>query len=519
MYNTSNEFKEAIYSPTRTVKGRVTFDISDVTAVGDMLSITSTEESIISDVQQSSNLIRDFGYNLATFETNRFKLDGSFSFPDDVIVDNGEMGFVSNNLSNYNGEFILQPTLTFIFNTTHSSAGITLSFDTNNNEYATEFTINAYDGSNNLILSNEVIGNTSNQIAVIGQFFLYEKVEVIIKKWSKPFRRARVVEVSFGVVKIYKDENLISIKLQEDMDITSFNIPTSELNFSIENSNREFNILNPDGFHKFLQERQMVTSEIGVLVGSKVEYVKLGNFYLVDWVSEEGSLISSFTANNILDLMSNYDYENLSPKTGYNLYQMLEEIFLICEVTDYQIDIALQSITTKGLVKKNNCRNILQMIAVAGMSNVYIDRNGKLIIKPIILGTEVGTIDMDNMYMEPQIKLDKIVKNVEVKYYSDISTNLTTLVSNADEGEVLKVDNTLINTITHANDVANWVLNQRNYRAMYSASWRGDPSQELSDIMIIEDNYNVNNKSIVTNIDINYEGYLKGNIKSRGLVE
>lgn len=518
MQNVSNEYKESVYAPIRTTKGRVTFDISDVTARGDVSAISTTTESIISNKAQLINKKREQSLNMATWEPNRFKLDGSFVFADDTMANNGELGFVSDNLCNEDGIFELEPTLIVTFGGPHSSMGITLTFDIFNEEYAKEFIINAYDGSNNLILSKHVVDNDTVQIAPLGQFYLYKKIEVIIKKWSKPYRRARVVEVDFGIVKIYTDNNLIKMDLVDEMDIITKTLPSSEFKFTADNANRDFNILNPDGFHKFLQQRQNVVPEIGVLVGTTTEYIQLGNYYLMEWSSDEGSLTATFTARNIIDLMSSFDYENLVAKTSYSLYQMAVDIFNMCGVVNYEIDPALQNIQTKGLVKKTNCRNVLQMIAVAGMCNVFVTREDKLILKQLSFGSPVDTIDMDNMYNEPQIELDKVVKSVEVAYYSDINTKLLTTINNTDKGEALKVDNTLINTVGHANNVGNWILNQRNYRAIYTANWRGNPAHELSDIMIIEDSYNQNNKTIGTKIELTYQGYLEGKTEARGMV-
>lgn len=519
MQNVSNEYKESVYAPIRTTKGRVTFDISDVTARGDVNDISTTTESIISDKSQLVNKKREQSLNLATWEHNRFKLDGSFTFPDDTIENNGELGFVSNNLCNENGVFVPEPTLIFTFGSPHSSMGITLTFDVFNEEYATEFIINAYDSSNNLILSKHVVDNDSVQIAPIGQFYQYKKIEVIIKKWSKPYRRARVVEVDFGIVKVYTDNNLIKMDLVDEMDIITKTLPSAEFKFTVDNLKKEFNILNPDGFHQFLQQRQNVVPEVGVLTGTTYEYIQLGNFYLMDWTSDEGSLTATFTARNIIDLMSSYDYENLVAKSNYTLYQMAVDIFSICGITNYEIDLALQNIQTKALVNKNNCRNVLQMIAIAGMCNVFVTRDDKLILKQLSFDNPIDTIDMDNMYKEPQIQLDKIVKSVEVAYYSDINTKLLTTIDNTDKGEVLKVDNTLINTVGHATNVANWILSQRNYRAIYTANWRGNPAHELSDIVTIEDSYNQNNKTIITKVELTYQGYLEGKTEARGLVE
>ena len=513
--NTKNQYAHA---PIRTTKGRVTFDISDVTARGDVNDISTTIESIISDKQQLINKKREQSVNIATWEPNRFKLDGSFSFADDNMANNGELGFVSDNLCSENGIFELEPTLIFTFGGPHSSMGITLTFDVLNEEYATEFIINAYDGANNLIISKHVVDNDLVQVAAIGQFYLYKKIEVIIKKWSKPYRRSRVVEMDFGIVKVYTDNNLIKMDLVDEMDIITKILPSSEFKFTVDNANRDFNILNPDGFHKFLQQRQNVVPEIGVLVGTTTEYIQLGNFYLMEWSSDEGSLTATFTARNIIDLMSSYDYENLVAKTSYTLYQMAVDIFSICGITNYEIDIALQGIQTKALVKKNNCRNVLQFIAVAGMCNVFVTRDDKLILKQLSFGNSIDTIDMGNMYKEPQIQLDKIAKSVEVAYYSDVNTKQLTTINNTDKGDALKVDNALINTVGHATNVANWILSQMNYRAIYTANWRGNPAHELSDIVTIEDSYNQNNKTIITKIELTYQGYLEGKTEARGLI-
>lgn len=524
MYKVSNEYKEAVYAFRRKSRGRVTFDISDVTARGDVKSITTTPQSDLSDKNQLINKKREQSVNIATWEKDRFKLDGSFSFADDVMANNGELGFVSDNLSNENGEFTLQPTLTFTFNDPHSSMGITLTFDVFNEEYAKEFIINAYGGANNLILSKHVVDNDLVQLAVIGQFYLYKKIEVIIIKWSKPYRRARVVEVDFGVVRVYTDKSLISMNYIEEMDIISRNISAAEFKFTVDNLNKEFNILNPEGFYKFLQERQVATPEIGVVTGPITEYIPLGQFYLRDWISDEGSYTCTFTARNIIDIMDSYDYENLAAKSNYSLYQMLIDIFIICKVTNYYIDSALQNITTKALVKKTTCRNVLQMIAMVGMCNVYVDRLGKLYVKqsPLAIGDPVDTIALKDMPKEPQIKLDNIIKRIEVLYYATLDTHSLYFeeVPDVKEGENIKVENnTLINTLTQATNVAKWVLRQLNYRAMYTANWRQNPAHELNDVVIMEDIYNQNKKAILTKIELSYQGYLEGRTEARGLIE
>jgi hypothetical protein len=522
MYQVSNEYKDAVYAPVRTVKARVTFDISDITAAGDVSSISTTQESTISDKQQLINKKRDQSYNLATWEPNRFKLDGSFSFPDDNLSANKELGFCSNALCDENRVFNPYETVSFNFNSNHSSMGLTITFDVLNNEYATDFTISAYDENNEVITSVDVTENVLVQCTPLGQLYQYRRIDITIKKWCKGNRRCRILEVDFGVVRVYQDDNLIRLSLIEELDLTNSTLPSAEFKFTVDNLSREFNILNPQGFYKFLRQRQQVIAELGVETVSSTEYIQLGDYLLLDWTSDEGSLTATFTARTNLDLMSSFDYENLVPKVDYSLYQLAEDIFTLCSIKNYEIDEALHGISTNALIEKTNCKTVLQMIAIAGCCNIFVSRGNKIILKSSYpnIDTSTDTIDLDNAYKEPQIALDKIVKSVAVTYFTDLSTKSTISINNSDVsiGDVLKLEkNTLINAEYQAVNVAVWIIKQKNYRAIYTSNWRGNPAHELNDIVKIEDGYKQNKNAIVTKNELTYQGYLSAKTEARGL--
>ena len=203
---------------------------------------------------------------------------------------------------------------------------------------------------------------------------------------------------------------------------------------------------------------------------------------------------------------------------------MAVELFQLCGVTNYIIDSSLSSISTLGLVKKTNCKNILQMICIAAKCNLWVTRDNVITIKPCptALSNPVDTIDLDNMFTVPKIKLDDVIKSVEVTYYTDMDTKSTVTVndSTVDIGSVLKVEsNTLINTQAQATAVATWILNQRKYRAIYSADWRGNIALEPMDIVKVEDGFNQNNNAFLTKINLEYAGYLKGKAELRGKIQ
>ncbi|CAH1230665.1 hypothetical protein PAECIP111891_06715 [Paenibacillus allorhizoplanae] len=523
MQSTSQKFKDKIYAPDRKTKARVTFDISDTTATGDVSSITATSDSPLSVKSQLINKVRNSSYKTATLEQDRFKLDGSFSFADDTLANNGELGWSSAVICDASGVFSTAQTITFNFNSNHSSAGLTITFDQVMGEYATDFDMTAYDASNAVIATTVVMGNTQVIATPLGQLLNYRKVSVIIRKWSKPNRRARVMEVDFGIVKQYTDDNLISINLIEQMDLLSGQLPSAEFRFAVDNSDRAFNILNPTSFYKYLQQKQQVIGEIGVDIGNGViEYVQIGNYLLQEWQSDEGSLTASFTARTILDSMASFDYENLSASTK-TLYQLAVDMFTLCAITNYSIDSALSSINTNSLVKKANCRDILQMIAIAGCANIYVTRDNIITLKcsPSLIGAAVDTADFDNMYNEPQIALDKAVKRVEVTYWTNLSTFGIVGVNSATDtqGDTLKLENnTLINDSSRATFVANWIFAQLKYRATYRIKWQGNPATELNDVLSIENSYGDNMSGYVTRIELDYTGSLKARTEAKGVV-
>ncbi|MDR6883109.1 discoidin domain-containing protein [Bacillus sp. 3255] len=557
MYRTTQNFKNNIYAPERRTAGRVTFDISDVTASGDVTNITTSPESPLSIKTHLIDKRRSMTYKAATLEKDRFRLDGSFSFADDVITNNEEVGWSSLFISSSDGSFLKNlletdgnidvlgswvgasgstvtldtskfvygsasakavvigtnaqirnnqggpgyainntkyyllvaevcgntphavacfenasggvslssgpaivptanfqivyatispaqfgavtaiypaiimgaaptngqtfnadgfriyeitaaektyidglslsaaqayisdkypyheayPSMTFDFGSNHSSAGLTVTFDQVIGEYATDFDMTAYDAGGAVITTKSVTGNTDIIAVPIGQLYNYRKVSVTIKKWSKPFRRARVFEVDFGFVKQYTDDNLINLSLVEEMDLLTGKLPSAEFKFTIDNSDRLFNILNPTGFYKYLQQRQQVIGEIGLDVGGgNFEYIPLGNYLLQEWQSDEGSLTATFTARTNLDSMASFDFQNL---TAFNqsLYDLALSLFVYCGITNYSLDPALKTITTNSLVEKTNFRDLLQMIAIAGGANIYVTRDGKITLK------------------------------------------------------------------------------------------------------------------------------------------
>jgi hypothetical protein len=522
MRTTTDQYKDAVYLTSRAIKGRVTLDITDVTAESDVSSIvTNTEAAYISSLLQLNDDSRTTTRRLATWETNRTFLDGSFSFPDDTVSNNGEIGYVSDSICNSSGVFVLQPVVTFAFGTLHSSAGLTIMFDPESGECAKDFNVSVYDASDVLIYSADVTGNTLTSCEVGGQFLNYKKIVFTIKKWSVGNRRARVAEFDFGIVRIYDGDKLVSFNLVEDFDLTTGSVPSPEFKFTVDNIDRAFNILNPTGFFKYLQQRQSLTVEMGLeRVDGTLEYLQIGKYLLWEWVSEEGTITATFTGRTYLDLMGNYTYERLTTASK-SLKDLAIEILAICGITNYSIDDALASITTNSLANKVDCKTALQMVALAGMCNIFVSSNGTITLKRVgSITTPADRVDLDNAYAEPKIELEKIVKQVNVTYFTNLTTAAIGTATDTDVvfGDTLNLNNnTFINTLAQSQAVATWILNQKKYRAKYVNNWRGNPAHELGDPIGIENTYGADMNAYVTKQTLDYQGYLSAQTEAKGI--
>ena len=275
MQNVSLAFIEANKSSIRQTSARVTFELVDPNAYTD-LTISTSDECLLSSSKQLTNKARRTSYNFATLEPDFFKLDGSFSMVDPEYLDD-EVGYISNLICNQQGEFEKPIFLEFVFNEWISSPGLTLTFDTDLNEFADLFRIEIY-RDDTLIHVKEVTGNLQPIYELEESLDQYTKVRITISKWCRGNRRARVVEVDFGLLKVFSDRELIKVDLLEELDTINNVIASNELRFTIDNQDRSFNILNPTGIYRFLKERQEVTCEFGVKIDEqRVEMVKMVN--------------------------------------------------------------------------------------------------------------------------------------------------------------------------------------------------------------------------------------------------
>lgn len=551
MVNVSTDFKKNVYSTSRKTNARVTFEIIDSTAYDN--TVTVNQRSLFSREDQVSNRQRNMSYKYGSMEPNHFLMDGSFVIvpkPQEETEDKAEVGWWSYPVSDETGTFDTPPVVTITFPKMISSLGITITFDSLLGETAKDFSVKIY-GETGEMIHQWFFANNQKPVVVLDKVYdNYKKVEVTITKWSKGNHRARISEIDFGITQEYTGEKLIDMKVVEEMDLLGSTSPSNELSFKIDNFDRAFNIINPEGFYRFIQTGQEVKAYVGVKTNEEeetdvFEEILMGTFYLTEWKSDLGALTTTFTARDLINTLETepeYKSELVKP----NLYDLAVDLLTQSGVTRYNIDPKLKDIPSLGFLEPINPRTALQHIAIASQSTAYQDREGVMVIKqfePIQTSTgymvfagpdeyagmtvpevlvDYGyqAIDFDNLYQEPEIVLESAVKSIafDVHHHETWKTEETieNPDPNANKGVSYKYQNPLIITPVQAQQVANWMFLEYAFNAKYTAVWRQNPAFETGEAIAIEDIYGGKKKVRISKQEFTFAGYLTGVTEGKG---
>jgi hypothetical protein len=546
MESVSQAYKQNIYAPSRMITAKIAFEIIDETSVEDVTIVSSFDQAPISRIEQVFDRKRSMSYRYATFEPDYFKLDGSMKLPPEDYEQGDELGFWSDEICDANGLYINNPTISISFGGPHNAIGITVTFDTINNEYASEFTlvVIAYEGG--ILLNQDFVGNDSPIFVLTQNLEGVGTINLIITKWAKGNRRARVTEVDFGIVQEYTGKDLINLSVVEEMDIVGSTVPSNELHFTLDNQLRLFNILNPDGIYRFILPKQQVRAYMGLQIGETeedIEFVQVGKYYLTEWQTDEGALTTSFTARDIFDQLETVSYNGALGVT--NLFLLAEDILLKANITDYQIDSRLTGEQTNGFTEPVSARSALQSVSIAGRAVIYQDRRGTLRIEridPLEVSTgfitfpgpdtyaglttpevsndyDFQAIDFENTFAEPQINLSEPVQTLIFLVRDGSPEGTEVIFQNPlvlKNGASYKIENPLINTTLHAGRVADWMFTEYNVRGYYRANWRQNPALTCGDAVMIEDSFGQKKKARITKQEYQFEGFLTGNTEAIG---
>lgn len=490
----------------------LTLNITDPDAQS-AATATDNGAEYFSDTGEIVNGVEVTPPKYATLEKNFWRLDKSFQIiPDEEPY--GNNGYVGNALSKDDGTFENNPKITISFNKIFETLlqGITITWANAYDEWATDFKVSIYNGDS-LVKEISVQENDSIDSVVILDAQNYNKMEIEVIKWKYGGHRARISRILIGVEHTYGKADLESFEHVMSGDLCSAILPTNEMNFSVFNLNGFYDPSNPKGLGKYFMERQKLSVRYGYKIDNSVEWIPAGEVYLSEWKTPRNGLTASFTGKSLLEFLDE-KYKGTNSGSLYDIAEDALEQGNIPLLSDgskpWRVSENLKQISVPENLDLSDyaLKEIVQLVANAGCCVIKIERNGVLAIEPLEYAEEDYSIDGSISYTYPETSLLTQLKAVDIndgQYVLDV----------AKVGSTESITNPLISE-SQAPNVAVWIRDILLRRQNLSGEYRVDPRLDCYDVVIVETPFAVP-KTVITKIDVNYNGAFNGSFEGQVL--
>lgn len=383
MQNTSARYKELVYSRdyARHFVPEIVLKIID-TKAREFAGYAASSTAFYNDFSQLMDENFEGTFDYGTLEDFFFLLDGTKRFMPEAALRAGQYGFSSEQMSDENGNFNPALVLTCSYTAPVITVGRVYYFDTHCDAVPKDFDMEYY-RHGVLLKKLEIRGNTSYIYTSTVGVRNYDQLVLRILSTTHPYRRVHIVEDIPGVYLTYGEKEVVSLTLNQAVDLFGKELISGEVDFQIENTAKTLDILNADGFEKYLQRRQPVDINLRMVFPDNThETIPLGLMLLTDWKSQKGALTAQFTARDATDTLSLDEYVEGSFKTTpVSLYELAKAVLDDAGIAKYKIDIQLMNIYTTAPLPIGSHKELLRLIAQAGQSVVLPTLEGGIHIK------------------------------------------------------------------------------------------------------------------------------------------
>ena len=375
----------------------------------------------------------------STLEYNRMQVDGR-----QIILPSSApykfQGFVSHALSGADNSFDLAtpgasaPTLVATFGGVYNLYGITFNFDVQENDYPTDFEIEAYvEGEQVQVI--QVSGNTKSVLEQITTISAFDELHFVFHKMNKPYRRVRIQSITLGVGRVFTNLELINTKLNQKISSISAELPTYDFEFEVDNTSGVYDLENESNVVYFLQERQPVEITYGYDINNdgKIYWINGGN-YLLSGQPEIGETSVKFESHSTLDYLNGTYYKGIYSPEGITLYDLAENVLEDAKLTlpagvelQWYIDSYLKTVKTTMPLPVATHAECLQLIANAGRAVFSVARDGRILLQTAFIPEVTVAVSNSIFYSHDTTLMSREQIN---KDYATLEPNFMSLSGN-----------------------------------------------------------------------------------------
>ena len=381
MKSVSNAYKASMKAMLRNRSYvRITFGNVDTTAATDG-EWESNGAASISEFE-TVDYAYQYGDTYVSLELNRWALDGK-----SLLVPTGEDvqdGFISSLMSDAEGNFTTPPVITREFSLKHIFPGLTLTFDTRQQEWPLEVTADFY--LNGAVVDTQTVSITSVQTTITTTATEVDKVTITFDR-CLPYRRPRLENVLYGLNVQFVNKDIVSTQQKHDVDPLSRRLPTETMQFTILDYEHKYDPDNPAGIYAYVDKNSPIEIQFGYeLPDGSVEWIKPDNYVLNAKPSAQNNQ-ATFNGTGLIGSLTGTFYK--SKLGSKSLYDMAQEVLLDAGLTlteqgenSWEIDDALKDMFTTAALPIDTHMNCLQLIAHAACCRLYTDDDNIIHIRP-----------------------------------------------------------------------------------------------------------------------------------------
>lgn len=490
MINVSDHFKQSIVADVRHTYAKVVAHIVDP----DIVYSTPTYNSMATYADVNGIYDGDGSVlKVATLERNRWLLDGTFALTDTTTE--AGTGYASQSTSvattrqfstspyvqlNFTGVTLLQ-TCTIIFSDGESD-GVPESF-----------TVEILQSGGTVVFSTQIDSNTDRTVAVEG-FSVSSPVAIKVTclKMTLPYKRFRVAEIVAGVHETWTGDDLASLEVKQQTDLTNATLPYGTCILVMDNLAKRFDPRNKNGLFNSLEERQGIDVYIGA--GVPAEFIKVGHYYLSNkhgWSTSNNAITLQWELVDIIGLLSDraYTVPATLPTTldGWiaDIMAGFDNVFANAYVIDADLQGTAVVAESADLLDGKTIGDMLRHICEYLDIYAVADPDGNLWIRSFPAGG--NDYNLDNLAQYPEISANQDINEIIITIQdSTFGASHTTVGGNSTvASDTRQIDNPFITTLAEAQRVGYAAVNHYGGTKIALVG-RGDPASEIGDVDAVQ---------------------------------
>ena len=487
MLDQSASYYAAITADARRILLRALIDIIDPDI--QYGSVTSESEAPYSQGAQLHDKVFALSPPYATLERNRWLLNGKFQILPDNYQAQGQVGYVSGELSGNDGTF---PTAQYVqmgFSNVSILQACSVYFPGDSFDgVADSFTVSVYQGGT-AYFSKSFTGNQAKEISLDG-FTVNnpDAIRVTVTKWSIPGRRMRVPEIIPGIYETWDNSVIATFGITQQANFSCLALPYGTCSLSMDNLDRRFEPRSKNGIFQSIEERQGIKVSIGVETSdNEPVYQPVGVFYQFSggWKTGDNGITMQWSLVDIIGLLADRQYlppaslpttlegwvASIVGQLGVNF----EGLYIVDpNYANTALTASLSDVTGKS------CGEILRMACMASGTFPRADaETGKLAVEPY--WSQGAKMTLDNMTVYPVMKANEDLAAIIFTLADGNQTQYVVSGNSTASSQTVQVQNPFIHTQAQALTAARLILSTYGGNQL-EATGRGNPASEIGDV-------------------------------------